>query len=103
MADEALQTLHEIQKLLDCGLDKDSLSICVALIENGVNPEVSCNPSDHRHDRSRNAASQVPLLFIFLLTHLPSFTQALAEVVKKLRKQAAESQFNPPPPPSSSK
>lgn len=41
MADEALETLHEIQKLLDCGLDKDSLSICVALIENGVSPEVS--------------------------------------------------------------
>lgn len=50
----ALDSAFEISKLLDCGLDKESLSICVALIENGLNPE------------------------------------ALAEVVKRLRAQAAE-------------
>jgi mitotic-spindle organizing protein 1 len=29
----------EISKLLDCGLDKESLAILVSLCENGVNPE----------------------------------------------------------------
>ena len=50
---EALDVAHEINKLLDCGLDKESLSVCVALLETGVNPE------------------------------------ALAEVIKRLRAQAA--------------
>lgn len=53
-AARALDNAHEIAKLLDCGLDKETLSTCIALIEAGVNPE------------------------------------ALAEVVKRLRKQAAE-------------
>lgn len=35
----ALDCAFELSKLLDCGLDKEALSICVALIENGVNPE----------------------------------------------------------------
>ncbi len=39
-ANSALETVYELNKLLDCGLDKESLSICVALIENGVSPEV---------------------------------------------------------------
>lgn len=29
----------EMSKLLDCGLDKESLAILIALCENGVNPE----------------------------------------------------------------
>jgi mitotic-spindle organizing protein 1 len=52
-AAEALDIAHELNKILDCGLDKESLSICIALLESGVNPE------------------------------------ALAEVVKRLRKEAA--------------
>lgn len=36
---EALEIIHELNKILDCGLDKESLSLCVALIETGVNPE----------------------------------------------------------------
>ncbi|KAL4437408.1 hypothetical protein ABPG75_004547 [Micractinium tetrahymenae] len=35
----ALDCAFELSKLLDCGLDKEALSICVALIEKGVNPE----------------------------------------------------------------
>lgn len=53
-AAEALDIAHEINKILDCGLDKESLSICIALLETGVNPE------------------------------------ALAEVIQKLRKEAAK-------------
>ena len=38
-AKETLDIAHEISKLLDCGLDKESLAILIALCENGVNPE----------------------------------------------------------------
>ncbi len=31
--------LHEISQLLNCGLDRQSLSILMSLCENGVNPE----------------------------------------------------------------
>ncbi len=39
-ATEALNISYEINRILDCGLDKETLSICIALLENGVNPEV---------------------------------------------------------------
>ncbi|UYV81164.1 MZT1 [Cordylochernes scorpioides] len=38
-ARETFETLQEISKLLNTGLDADTLAICVRLIENGVNPE----------------------------------------------------------------
>ena len=69
-----LDICYELNKILDCGLDKETLSICIALLETGVNPE------------------------------------ALAEVIKKLRKESAKirkareearaSIDQPPPPPS---
>ena len=40
--DEAKQNfeiIHEMSQILNCGLDKKTLDICVGLIENGVNPE----------------------------------------------------------------
>ena len=39
-ANAALNTVHEIATLLDTGLDKDEVAILIALVENGVNPEV---------------------------------------------------------------
>ncbi len=38
-AAEALNLVHEISSLLDTGLDKESLSILIGLVESGVNPE----------------------------------------------------------------
>ena len=35
---DAMQVVEEIADLLKTGLDKETLSICVRLIENGVNP-----------------------------------------------------------------
>jgi hypothetical protein len=32
------QVVEEISNLLETGLDKETLSICVRLIENGINP-----------------------------------------------------------------
>ncbi|XP_078331066.1 mitotic-spindle organizing protein 1-like [Crassostrea virginica] len=36
---ETLDTLLEISKLLNTGLDAETLATCVRLCENGVNPE----------------------------------------------------------------
>ncbi|TGZ84618.1 hypothetical protein EX30DRAFT_392049 [Ascodesmis nigricans] len=38
-AKEVLDVLNEISTILNTGLDRNSLSICVSLIENGVNPD----------------------------------------------------------------
>eukprot|EP00241_Pyramimonas_parkeae_P013995 CAMPEP_0114251064 /NCGR_PEP_ID=MMETSP0058-20121206/15060_1 /TAXON_ID=36894 /ORGANISM="Pyramimonas parkeae, CCMP726" /LENGTH=73 /DNA_ID=CAMNT_0001364819 /DNA_START=115 /DNA_END=336 /DNA_ORIENTATION=+ len=38
-AKETLEIVHELSRLLDCGLDRETLSILIALVENGVNPE----------------------------------------------------------------
>lgn len=35
---EAMQVVEEIAKLMNAGLDKETLSLCVRLIENGINP-----------------------------------------------------------------
>lgn len=34
-----LKVLHEMSTLLNTGLDRDTLSLCLNLCENGVNPE----------------------------------------------------------------
>jgi mitotic-spindle organizing protein 1 len=38
-AGEALNIAYEISSILDTGLDKETLSILISLIEAGVNPE----------------------------------------------------------------
>jgi len=38
-AREVIDILHEISILLNTHLDRTELSLCVSLIENGVNPE----------------------------------------------------------------
>lgn len=38
-ARESFVILEEISKLLNTGLDRDTLSLCVRLCENGANPE----------------------------------------------------------------
>lgn len=43
-ASQALDTVYKIANILDTGLDKESLSILVALCETGVNPEVNRRP-----------------------------------------------------------
>lgn len=39
-ARESIDTLHEISQILNTGLDKKSLSLCVSLCEQGISPEV---------------------------------------------------------------
>ncbi|KAH6678901.1 mitotic-spindle organizing gamma-tubulin ring associated-domain-containing protein [Plectosphaerella plurivora] len=38
-AQQAVDILHEISTILNCQLDRRTLSICISMIENGVNPE----------------------------------------------------------------
>ncbi|KAI5787355.1 mitotic-spindle organizing gamma-tubulin ring associated-domain-containing protein [Pyronema domesticum] len=38
-AKDVVDVLNEISTLLHTGLDRTTLSLCVSLIENGVNPE----------------------------------------------------------------
>ncbi|PKY00908.1 hypothetical protein P168DRAFT_330201 [Aspergillus campestris IBT 28561] len=38
-AREVIDILHEISTLLNTDLDRTELSLCVSLIENGVNPD----------------------------------------------------------------
>ncbi|XMA13465.1 hypothetical protein WAI453_006256 [Rhynchosporium graminicola] len=38
-AREVIDVFHEISTLLNADLDRQTLSICISLIENGVNPE----------------------------------------------------------------
>ncbi|KAL8336445.1 hypothetical protein RB601_000315 [Gaeumannomyces tritici] len=38
-AQSAVDILHEISTILNCHLDRRTLSVCVSMIENGVSPE----------------------------------------------------------------
>ncbi|KAJ3296568.1 hypothetical protein HK104_001484 [Borealophlyctis nickersoniae] len=38
-ARETMNILHEVSLLLNTGLDRETLSLCVSLCESGVNPE----------------------------------------------------------------
>ncbi|KAJ4301523.1 hypothetical protein N0V90_003616 [Kalmusia sp. IMI 367209] len=42
-AREVIDILHEIATLLNTNLDRQQLSYCVSLIENGANPEALAN------------------------------------------------------------
>ncbi|KAI5849058.1 mitotic-spindle organizing gamma-tubulin ring associated-domain-containing protein [Tricharina praecox] len=42
-AKDVVDVLNEISTLLHTGLDRTTLSLCVSLIENGVNPEALAN------------------------------------------------------------
>ncbi|KAL2155333.1 hypothetical protein VTH82DRAFT_74 [Thermothelomyces myriococcoides] len=42
-AQQAVDILHEIATILNCHLDRRTLSICISMIENGVSPEALAN------------------------------------------------------------
>ncbi|KAI1438621.1 mitotic-spindle organizing protein 1 [Xylaria sp. CBS 124048] len=42
-ARQAVDILHEISIILNCHLDRRTLSVCISMIENGVNPEALAN------------------------------------------------------------
>ncbi|GAB4814532.1 hypothetical protein N2152v2_001578 [Parachlorella kessleri] len=60
-ATEALNISYEINRILDCGLDKETLSICIALLENGVNPEALAEVVKRLRQQAAGAARQTQL------------------------------------------
>ncbi|KAK4894021.1 hypothetical protein LTR27_007605 [Elasticomyces elasticus] len=62
-ARETIDILHEISTLLNTNLDRQSLSYCVSLIENGVNPEAlatvikELRVQNTRYEAERGAAA----------------------------------------------
>ncbi|KAI0518240.1 mitotic-spindle organizing protein associated with a ring of gamma-tubulin 1 [Xylaria bambusicola] len=42
-ARQAVDILHEISTILNCHLDRRTLSVCISMIEQGVNPEALAN------------------------------------------------------------
>ncbi|ORY39087.1 hypothetical protein BCR33DRAFT_720336 [Rhizoclosmatium globosum] len=57
-AKEALSIVHQVSQLLETGLDKDALAVCVALIEQGVDPEaLSAVVKELRRDFASASAS----------------------------------------------
>lgn len=75
-ANEALDTVHQISQILDTGLDKETLNILIALCESGVNPEVTMLI---RQLGVQDCA----------ITCKDARLQALAAVVRELRREAA--------------
>ncbi|KAK3297704.1 mitotic-spindle organizing gamma-tubulin ring associated-domain-containing protein [Chaetomium fimeti] len=71
-AQQAVNILHEISTILNCHLDRQTLSICISMIEKGINPEALAHPrqshpliplSSHTNNpprtSSKNCASKV--------------------------------------------
>jgi len=56
-ARETIDILYEISTLLNTHLDRQSLSYCVSLIENGVNPEALANVVRELRTRNEIAAA----------------------------------------------
>ncbi|XDG03249.1 hypothetical protein ABKA04_002864 [Annulohypoxylon sp. FPYF3050] len=54
-AQQAVDILHEISTILNCHLDRRTLSICISMIENGVNPEALANVVQFLRKEARKA------------------------------------------------
>ncbi|KAK9471551.1 putative mitotic-spindle organizing protein 1 [Dipodascopsis tothii] len=65
-AREVIDILYEISLLLNTGLDKNTLSLCVSLCENGANPEALATVIKElrRDPRSRRRQSRTPISYI---------------------------------------
>ncbi|KAI0013262.1 mitotic-spindle organizing protein associated with a ring of gamma-tubulin 1 [Xylariaceae sp. FL0662B] len=55
LARQAVDILHEISTILNCHLNRQTLSICVYLIENGVNPEALANVVQYLRKEAQKA------------------------------------------------
>lgn len=61
-ARETMEILYEVSKILNTGLDRNTLSILVGLCESGVNPEALA--AVVKELRREGAALEVPHLWI---------------------------------------
>ncbi|KAH6645781.1 mitotic-spindle organizing gamma-tubulin ring associated-domain-containing protein [Truncatella angustata] len=58
-AQQAVDILHEISTILNCQLDRRTLSICISMIENGVNPEALASSTSGRRPRRRSSGAEI--------------------------------------------
>ena len=56
---EALQVVEDISNLLNIGMDKETLTVCIRLIENGINPSTLAHGIlDIKRDAAKLAANK---------------------------------------------
>ncbi|KAK1639396.1 mitotic-spindle organizing gamma-tubulin ring associated-domain-containing protein [Colletotrichum phormii] len=58
-AQQAVDILHEISTILNCHLDRRTLSICISMIENGVNPEALATVVKELRKESQEVDAQI--------------------------------------------
>ncbi|KAK9440472.1 hypothetical protein MANI_026836 [Metarhizium anisopliae] len=58
-AQQAVDILHEISTLLNCHLDRRAISICVSMIEKGVNPEALAGVIKELRQEAQDVERQV--------------------------------------------
>lgn len=54
-ARQAVDILHEISTILNCHLDRRTLSVCISMVENGVNPEALANVVQYLRKEAQKA------------------------------------------------
>ncbi|KAH7488330.1 hypothetical protein PRIC1_007553 [Phytophthora ramorum] len=58
---EVMETVYELSRLLNTGLDRDTLAILMALIQKGVNPEaLAAVVKDLRKDAAEEQQAETP-------------------------------------------
>ncbi|EHA49763.1 hypothetical protein MCOR27_010233 [Pyricularia oryzae] len=58
-AQNAVDILHEISTILNCHLDRRTLSICISMIENGVSPEALASVVKELRKQGQEATAQI--------------------------------------------
>ncbi|KAG3120549.1 hypothetical protein PI124_g2464 [Phytophthora idaei] len=83
---EVMETVYELSRLLNTGLDRDTLAILMALIQKGVNPEaLAAVVKDLRKDAAEQQQAEAPRERIFTGGKQPLSTQELQVSQKKRR------------------
>ncbi|KAG6943856.1 hypothetical protein JG688_00017397 [Phytophthora aleatoria] len=83
---EVMETVYELSRLLNTGLDRDTLAILMALIQKGVNPEaLAAVVKDLRNDAAEQQQAEAPRERTFTGGKQPLSTQELQVSQKKRR------------------
>ncbi|KAG1711878.1 hypothetical protein DVH05_009118 [Phytophthora capsici] len=83
---EVMETVYELSRLLNTGLDRDTLAILMALIQKGVNPEaLAAVVKDLRKDAAEQQQTEVSRERTLIGGKQPLSTQELQVSQKKRR------------------
>ncbi|KAL3674362.1 hypothetical protein V7S43_000318 [Phytophthora oleae] len=83
---EVMETVYELSRLLNTGLDRDTLAILMALIQKGVNPEaLAAVVKDLRKDAAEQQQTEAPRERTVIGGKQPLSTQELQVSQKKRR------------------